>query len=204
MWMTNGCWITPVINLWAGLNPEPSLVHDHKEVLDRTMCVITMDFKGIPDQIVKIWEQSIVQLLQGHENLEMTGEIGLVNHQEIEMVIPKWWTWWRWLVHSPTTWKAWHEGLKALTPIPNPIRKSPQTQVTCGWKRVLMHKHYNMSMHQYFYTLWFFLVVWLLIVWVEICLSVFAYFHSYFLMLLLFNLFLLMCQKSKNHIKSRK
>ena len=25
--------------------------------------------------------------LQGHENLEMTGEIGLVNRQEIEMVI---------------------------------------------------------------------------------------------------------------------
>ena len=37
----------------AGLNPEPSLVHDHKEVLDRTMYVITVDFKGIPDQIVK-------------------------------------------------------------------------------------------------------------------------------------------------------
>ena len=120
------------------------------------------------------------------------------------MVIPEWWTWWRWLVHSPTAWKASHEGLKAQTLVPNPIRKSPQTQVTCGWKRVLMHKHYNMSMHQYFYTLWFFLVVWLLIVWVEICLFVFAYFHSYFLMLLLINLFLLMCQKSKNHIKSRK
>ena len=74
----------------AGLNPEPSLVHDHKEVLDRTMYVITVDFKGIPDQIVKSWEQSIVQLLQGHEDLEMTGEIGLVNHQEIEMVIPEW------------------------------------------------------------------------------------------------------------------
>ena len=43
----------PVINLWASLNPEPSLVHDHKEVLDRIMCVITADFKGIPDQIVK-------------------------------------------------------------------------------------------------------------------------------------------------------
>ena len=73
----------------AGLNPEPSLVHDHKEVLVRTMCVITADFKGIPDQIVKSREQSIVQLLQGHEDLEMTGEIGLVNHQEIEMVIPE-------------------------------------------------------------------------------------------------------------------
>ena len=37
----------------AGLNPKPSLVHDHKEALDRTMCVITADFKGILDQIAK-------------------------------------------------------------------------------------------------------------------------------------------------------
>ena len=50
---------------------------------------------------------------------------------------------------SPTAWRASHEGLKALTLVPNPIRKSPQTQVTCGWKMVLMHKHYNMSMHQF-------------------------------------------------------
>ena len=121
-----------------------------QRVLDRTMCVTTADFKGILDQIVKSWEQSIVQLLQGHKDLEMTGEIGLVNHQEIEMVIPECWTWWRWLVHSPTAWKASHEGLKALPPVPNPIRKSPQTQVACGWKMVLMHKHYNISMHQYF------------------------------------------------------
>ena len=147
MWMTNGCWTTPISNLWADLNPELSLVHDHKEVLDRTMCVTIADFKGILNQIVKSWEQSIVQLLQGHEDLEMTGEIELVNHQEIEMVILEWWTWWRWLVHSPTAWKASHEGLKARTLVPNPIRKSPQTQVTCGWKRVFMHKHYNMSMN---------------------------------------------------------
>ena len=33
--------------------------------------------------------------------------------------------------HSPTVWKASHEGLKALTPIPNPISISPRTQVTC-------------------------------------------------------------------------
>ena len=91
-----------------------------------------------------------MQLLQGHEDLEMTREIGQVNHQKIEMVILELWTWWRWLVHSPTAWKASHECLKALTPIPNPIRKSPKMQVTCGWKRVLMHKHYNMSMPQYF------------------------------------------------------
>ena len=66
------------------------------------------------------------------------------------MVIPEWWTWWRWLVHSPIAWKASHKGLKALTLVPNPIRISPQMQVTCGWKRILMHKHYNMSMYQYF------------------------------------------------------
>ena len=32
---------------------KSSLVHDHKEVLDQTMCVITVDFKDILDQIVK-------------------------------------------------------------------------------------------------------------------------------------------------------
>ena len=52
MWGTNGCRIH-VINLWAGLNPEPSLVHNHKEVLDQIMCVIIADFKDILDQIVK-------------------------------------------------------------------------------------------------------------------------------------------------------
>ena len=91
-----------------------------------------------------------MQVLQGLEDLEMTGKIGLVDRQEVEVVIPEWWTWWKWLGHSPTVWKASHEGLKALTPVPNPIRISPQTQVMCGWKRVLMHNHYNISMHQYF------------------------------------------------------
>ena len=150
MWMTNRCWTTLISNLWAGLNPEPSLVPNHKEVLDQTMCVTTADFKGTLGQIVKSWEQWIMQVLQGLEDLEMTREIRLVNRQEVEMVIPEWWTWWIWLAHSPIVWKASHEGLKALTPAPNPIRISPQTQVTCGWKGVLMHKHYNMSMHQYF------------------------------------------------------
>ena len=150
MWMTNGCWTTLIRNLWAGLNPEPSLVLDHKEVLDQTMCVTIADFMSTLDQIVKSWEQWIMQVLQGLEDLEMTGEIGLVNRQEVEVVMPEWWTWWRWLGHSPTIWKASHEGLKALTPVPNLIRISPQTQVTCGWKRVLMRKHYNMFMHQYF------------------------------------------------------
>ena len=148
--MTSRCWTTLISNLWADLNPKPSLILDHKGVLDQTICVTTADFKGILDQIVKHWEQWIMQVLQGLEDLEMIGEIRLKNHQEVEMVIPEWWTWWRWLVHSPTAWKASHEGLKALTPVPNSIRISPQMQVTCGWKRVLMYKHYNMSMHQYF------------------------------------------------------
>ena len=72
------------------MNPELSLVPDHKEVLDQTMCVTTADFKGTLYQIVKSWEQWIMQVLQGLEDLEMTGEIGLVNHQEVEVVIPEW------------------------------------------------------------------------------------------------------------------
>ena len=54
------------------------------------MCVTTTDFKGILDQIVKSWKQWITQVLQGLEDLEMTGEIGLVNRQEVEVVIPEW------------------------------------------------------------------------------------------------------------------
>ena len=54
------------------------------------MCVITADFKGILDQIVKSWEQKLVQLLKGHEDLEMIEEIGLVNHQEVEVMILEW------------------------------------------------------------------------------------------------------------------
>ena len=146
-----------------------------------------------------------MQVLQGLEDLEMMGEIGLVNRQEIEMVIPEWWTWWRWLVHSPIAWKASHKGLKALTLVPNPIRISPQTQVTCGWKRVLMHKHHNMTMHQYFLC---FVTLFgcLLIDYVSwnmfVCFCILS--CKLFLLLLLINLFILMCQKSKNHIKSRK
>ena len=122
-------------------------------------------------------------------------------------MILEWWTWWRWLVHSPTTWKASYEGFKALTPVPNPIRKSPQTQVTCEWKGVLMHKCYNMSMHQYFLcfaTLFGCLIIdcvgWNLFV----CFRILSFIYIYFLMLLLINLFLLMCKKSKNNIKNRK
>ena len=135
----------------------------------------------------------------------MTREIGLVNRQEVEIVIPEWWSWWRWLVHSSIAWKASHEGLKALTPVHNPIRISPQMQVTCGWKRILMHKHYSMFMHQYF--LCFVILFGCLLIdcvsWnMFVCFFIFSY--KLFLMLLLINLFIRMCQKSKNHIKSRK
>ena len=177
MWMTNEWWITLISYLWADLNPEPSLVPDHKEVLDQTMCVTTADFKGTLDQIIKSLEQWIMQVLQGLEDLEMTWEIGLVNRQEVEMVIPEWWTWWRWLVHSPIAWKASHKGLKALTPVPNPTRISPQTQVTCGWKRVLMHKHYNMSMPSILLMLCDF--VWLFTYWLCDLKFVCLFLHSF-------------------------
>ena len=54
------------------------------------MCVTTVYFKGTLDQIVKSWEQWIMQVLQGLEDLEMIEEIGLVNRQEVEVVIPEW------------------------------------------------------------------------------------------------------------------
>ena len=53
------------------------------------MCVTIADFKGTLDQIVKSWEQWIIQVLQGLKDLEMTGEIGLVNYQEVKVVIPE-------------------------------------------------------------------------------------------------------------------
>ena len=108
-------------------------------------------------------------------------------------------------MHSPTAWKDSHESLKALTPVPNPIRISPQTQVTCGWKRVLTHKHYNMSMHQYilcFVTLFGCLFIDYVIWNLFVCFCILSY--KLFSMLLLINFFILIFTKSKNHIKSRK
>ena len=54
------------------------------------MCVTTADFMGTFDQIIKSWEQWTMQVLQDLEDLEMTGEIRLVNRQEVDVVIPKW------------------------------------------------------------------------------------------------------------------
>ena len=53
------------------------------------MCVTTAEFKGTLDQIVKSWEQWIMQVLQGLKDLEMTREIRLVNRQEVEVMIPE-------------------------------------------------------------------------------------------------------------------
>ena len=72
------------------MNPELSLVPDHKEVLDQTMCVTTADFMGTLDQTIKSWKQWIMQVLQGLVDLEMTGEIELVNHQDVEVMILEW------------------------------------------------------------------------------------------------------------------
>ena len=124
-----------------------NLFHNRKEVLEQTMCVITIDFKGTPDPIVICWKHWGMLVIKGQKDQEMTRGLGLLSHQETEMVIPEWWMWWRWLVHSPTSWKVSLEGLKVVTLVPNPIGISTQMHMTCGWRRVLMHKHYNMSMH---------------------------------------------------------
>ena len=136
MWMTNRCWTTLISNLWASLNPEPSLVHDHKEVLNRTMCVTTADFKGILDQSAP--------RSRGPRNdrRNWAGEPSRGGNGDPEMVdVMK-------MIGAFTN--CFTRRFESPTPLPNPIWISPQTQVTCGWKRVLMHKHYNKSMHQYF------------------------------------------------------
>ena len=141
MWLINGCWTCPEINLGSGLNPEPNLVHDHKGILERTMCVITTNFKGIPDPTVISWGHWIMKAIQGHEDQEMTRGLGVVSNQEAKMMIPEWWTWWKWSVLSPHAWKASLRGLKVLTLVPNPVGISPQMHVTCGWRAVLMHDY---------------------------------------------------------------
>ena len=78
-------------------------------------------------------------------------------------------------------------------------------QVTYGWKRVLMHKHYNLSMYQYFlcFVTWFSCLLIDYVIWnLFVCFCTLSYKLSS--ILLLINLFILVCQKSKNHIKSRK
>ena len=52
LWLTKRCRIKPLTNQWSGLKLEQNHFHDHKEVLEQTMCVITVDFKDTPDPIV--------------------------------------------------------------------------------------------------------------------------------------------------------
>ena len=141
MWLTNGCWISPVTYLGSSLKLEGNHSQDHIVVLEQTIFAITMDFKNTPDQIVISWEHWRIQVLRGQKNQEMTKGIRLLSNQGVEMVIPEWWMWWKWSMHSPPVWQASLEGLNATTLIPNPIGISPQTHVTCGWRRVLMHDH---------------------------------------------------------------
>ena len=135
----------------------------------------------------------------------MTGEIGLVNRQEVEVVISEWWTWWRRLGHSPTVWIASHEGLKTLTPIPNPIGYHPKRKWCLGEKGYSCISITTCPCINTSYALWLCLIVCLLIMWFETYLLVFAFLHANCLRYcFLINLFILMCQKFKNHIKSRK
>ena len=146
MYLTNGCWTSPVINLWSGLQPVQNLFHDRKKVVEWTICVITMDFKGKPDQIVISWEHWGMQVIKGQEDREMTRGLRLLSYQGIEIMIPKWWTWWRWLVHSSTAWWVGEEGYSCISITTCPCINSS-------------------------YVVWLCLVVCLLVVWVVGCLS---------------------------------
>ena len=138
-----------------------------------------------------------MQVINGQEDQEMTRGLGLLSHQEVKMVISLWWTWWRWSVHSPLAWKASLKGLKVLTLVPNPIGISPQTHVMCGWRGVLIHKHYNMSIYQFFlyFVTMLDCVLFASLSW-KLFLSVSI--PNVFTLLFFINLFLFLCQKSKN------
>ena len=77
----------------------------------------------------------------GWKDQDMAKGIGLLSNQKVKKVILEWGTWWRWLMHSPPDWQASPEGLKVITIVPNPLGISPQTQVSCRWRRIHMHKH---------------------------------------------------------------
>ena len=106
-------------------------------------------------------------------------------------------------MHSPPVWQASTEGLKALTLVPNPIGISSQTHVLCGWKGVLMHKHYNMSMHQYFLYFMTMLGSVIVLAWVENCLFVCICFKCFYIVVF-DQFFLAFMSKIQKHIKIRK
>ena len=147
MWLTKSLWLSLLNNQWSNLRVMRNHSQSHKEVWELNTSAITVECKVTLDPIVISCKHWRIQVLKGREDHEMTKGIGLLSNQEVKMVTPEWWMLWRWLMHSPHVWQASTKGLEATTLVPNLIRISPQTHVTCGWIGVLMHKHYNMSMH---------------------------------------------------------
>ena len=147
MWLTNGLWLSLLNNHWSNLRVKGNHSQSHKEVRELNTSAITVEFRVTLDPIVISYKHWRIQVLKGREDQEMTKGIGMLSNQEVQMVISEWWMWWRWLMHSPLVWQASAEGLKATTLVPNPVGISPQTHMTYGWRRVLLHKNYNMSMH---------------------------------------------------------
>ena len=127
--------------------------------------------------------------------------LGLLSLQEIEIVIPEWWTWWRWLVRSPTAWKASLEGLKVLTLVPNPTGISPQTTWRVGEEGYSCISIKTCPCINTSYVVWLCLVVCLLVVWVDNWLFVRFYIKFFFIADFYHYFFVSKIQK---HIKNRK
>ena len=147
MELINECWISLVLKLWSCPKFKGNHLQACKEIQEFNISVIFVDFKDTQDQIAINWRHWRMQVFRGQKALKMTKEVGLVSNQEVEIMIQAWWTWWKWSVPSPLAWRTSLDGLKVLTLIPNPLGISPQTHVSCGWKGVHMHKHFNLSMH---------------------------------------------------------
>ena len=147
MWLTKGLWLSLLNNQWSNLRVMGNHPQSHKEVWELNTSAITVEFKVTPHPIVISYMHWRIQVLKGREVQDMTKGIGMLNNQKVKKVILEWGMWWGWLMHSPPVWQASTKGLEATTLVPNPIGISPQTHVMCGWRRVLMHKHCNMSMH---------------------------------------------------------
>ena len=137
---------------------------NHKEARELTMSTITVDFKGTPDQIVISLVHWRMQGIKGQEDQEMTKGIGLLGIQEVKMVIPEWWMWWRWLMHSPPAYQASPEGLKDLTLVPKQWR--------VGEKGYLCISITTCPCINTSYVLWLCSIVCFLLAWVENCLFV--------------------------------
>ena len=204
MWLTNGLWLNLLINQWSKLRVKETHSQSHKEVWEPNTSAITVEFKVTQDQIVISLKHWRIQVLKGQEDQNMEKGIGLLSNQKVKKVIPKWGMWCGWLMHSPPVWKVSPEGLKVTTIVPNPLGISPQTQVSCTWRRVHMHKHYNMSIHQYFLCFVTLIICVTCVIsptsveifFVPFALNVFTFFFN--------QSFLAFMSKIQKHIKSRK